>query len=304
MAQESSQDAAIRLDMPHLLLRLPVAAPPEHPGSHPAEEPASSWSDYARRPGGIFAQQPDTAEPPELPMTLCTASSVALYLAADGGDAANISRKLPVMLLPSLRLVTTEVREQPRDEGAAANAPRHQPAAFSLDFGAVEAALQPGQLHTALAAQAVAAQDWERICGGYASHKQQDTTSSQLGGADLLSAASVDGSAASAPAAPEAPPSLASGMSGGACGGVDAATACSESVASQEAPPSVASESGGESPTAAQQVVDEAVGFSDSQRWTVTAWMPRCGSNLTYLCSCYASTVQAVVRLLSCMDCF
>lgn len=274
--QDSNQDAAIRLDMPHMQLRLPVAAPPEHPDRHPAQEPIGSWSDYARRLGGAFAPQPAAAEPPELPMTLCTASGVALYLASDGGHPGNISRKLPVLLLPSLRLTTTEVRDQLLDENAAANAPRHQPSAFGVEVGAVEAAVQPGQLHTALAAQAAAAQDWDRICGGYASHKQAGTSSSQLGGLDLLSAASLDGSAASAPAAA----ATASGDHVSVAGDREPAVVEVESMRnepadSQAAPTSVASSSDDESPTAAQQLAEEAVGFCETDRWTLSVELPR-----------------------------
>lgn len=191
--QESNADAAIRLDMPHLLLRLPVSAPPAHPDRHPAEEATGAFTDYARRPGSAFAEQAPAGQPKKLPMTTCTASDVALYLAADGGDASNISRRLPVLLLPRLALATTAVRGQKdaaeADEAgeAAPGKPRWQPAAYTLDVGPLEAALQPGQLHTALAAGAAAGQDWARICGDYANKAQPDTVSSQLGGADLLS---------------------------------------------------------------------------------------------------------------------
>jgi hypothetical protein len=264
---QDNQDAAIRLDMPQLLLRLPGAAPPEHPERHPAQEPLGTWSDYACRPGGAFAPPPAAEAAPTLPMTLCSATSVALYLAADGGEPGNIARKLPVLLLPSLRLATTELRRQHPDAHAAANAPQYQPAAFVVHVAAIEAALQPGQLHTALTAQAAATQDWERICGSYASHKQQDTVSSQLGGADLLSAASVDGSAASAPAATTLSMDAArrSGVTDAGSAGSDAHGA-----------PSAASSSGSDSPTAAQQLAEEAVGFSESDRWSLCVEMPRC----------------------------
>jgi len=191
--QESSADAAIRLDMPHLLLRLPVSSPPAHPDRHPAEEATGAFTDYARRPGGAFAKQAPAGQPKKLPMTTCTASDVALYLAANSGDASNIARRLPVLLLPRLALATTAVRGQQdaaeADEAgeAAPGKPRWQPAAYTLDVGPLEAALQPGQLHTALAAGAAAGQDWARICGDYANKAQPDTVSSQLGGADLLS---------------------------------------------------------------------------------------------------------------------
>ena len=272
---QDNQDAAIRLDMPQLLLRLPVAAPPEHPERHPAQEPLGTWSDYARRPGGAFAPPAAAEAAPMLPMTLCSATNVALYLAADGGEPGNIARKLPVLLLPSLRLATTELRRQQLDTHAAANAPQYQPAAFVVQVAAIEAALQPGQLHTALTAQAAATQDWERICGSYASHEQQDTASSQLGGADLLSAASVDGSVASAPAATTI--SVGSPVAARRSGVTDAESAGSDAL-SAHGVPSAASSSGSGSPTAAQQLAEEAVGFSESDCWSLCIEMPRCAS--------------------------
>lgn len=262
--------------MPQLLLRLPVAAPPEHPERHPAQEPLGTWSDYARRPGGAFATPAAAEAAPMLPMTLCSATSVALYLAADGGEPGNIARKLPVLLLPSLRLATTELRRQQLGAHAAANAPQYQPAAFVVQVAAIEAALQPGQLHTALTAQAAATQDWERICGTYASHKQQDTTSSQLGGADLLSAASVDGSAASAPAVTTVSMDAASPVAARLSGVTDAESAGSDALSLHRVPP--AASSGGDSRTAAQQLAEEAVGFSESDRWSLCVEMPRCAT--------------------------
>jgi hypothetical protein len=283
---QDNQDAAIRLDMPQLLLRLPVAAPPEHPERHPAQEPLGTWSDYARRPGGAFAPQAAAEAAPMLPMTLCSATSVALYLAADGGEPGNIARKLPVLLLPSLRLATTEVRRQQLDADAAANAPQYQPVAFTAQVAAVEAALQPGQLHTALAAQAAATQDWERICGSYAGHKQQDTVSSQLGGADLLSAVSVDGSAASAPAATTVSVDAASPDAARRSGVTDAGSAGSDVLSLHRVPSAVSS--GSDSQTAAQQLAEEAVGFSESDRWSLCVEMPRCASP-----PCTVSAAQA-----------
>lgn len=68
-------------------------------------------------------------------------------------------------------------------------------------MGAVEAALQPEQLHIALAAAAAAQQDWDRITGGYANKAVPDTASSQSGGTSVpLSQASLATAAASAPA--------------------------------------------------------------------------------------------------------
>lgn len=386
--QESNADAAIRLDVPHLLLRLPVSAPPAHPDTHPSEELAGGFSDYTRRPGGAFAERNQAGEPEALPMTTCTASGVALYLAADGGDASNISRRLPVLLLPSLRLATTavagqaEAEQQPKadqkqaaeqkqeaeqeweagessrwqadqqaEQSVLSGAPGWQPAAYSLEVGPMEAAIQPGQLHMALAAAAAAGQDWVRICGGYANAAQPDTVSSQLGGADLLSQASADGSAASAPAAligpqggatdelsaaaesaalPATAGEAVAAAAGAATEGQTDADVAAAAVADAlpDSPPDAASpaaalpagklpqgvllqlpaagnvggaapaalseagSSGGESPSAARQAAEQALGFSETDRWSLTAQLPRCGQLLTtsrYCCHCPAA---------------
>ena len=225
-------------------LQLPLRTPPHHPSEHPAEEAPGSFRDYARRPGGRF---PDAREPTAPPTTACTATSVALYIAADGTDSAtNIARKLPVVLLPSLLLEATALAQ----DDAAPSTPFPQPTAYRLQLGAIEVALQPGQLHTALAAAATAEQDWDRICGGYASKATGVSVSSELGGVDFMSRASMDGSAASAPA----------DLSPGALPPAEAA-------ASQEA------EQAGGSPSALQQAGEEALGYSQHDSWSLDAAM-------------------------------
>lgn len=72
---------------------------------------------------------------------------------------------------------------------------------YEVKVGAVEAALQPDQLHTALTAAAAAQQDWDRITGGYANRRVPDSASAQSGATSLpLSQASLATAAPSAPA--------------------------------------------------------------------------------------------------------
>ena len=108
------------MDMPHVLLQLPLAAPPEHPEGHPVDESAGQFRDYACRAGGPLAP---AAPPGGTAATTCSAASLALYIASDGGaDAAappaTISRRLPALLLPSLTLRRTRPAQRVSLRGA------------------------------------------------------------------------------------------------------------------------------------------------------------------------------------------
>lgn len=118
--QDGKYDAAVRVDMPHVLLQLPLAAPPEHPEGHPVDEPAGQFRDYACRAGGPFAPP---APPGGTAATTCSAATLALYISNDGGadasaSAGNISRRLPALLLPSLTLHRTRPPPQVPPGGA------------------------------------------------------------------------------------------------------------------------------------------------------------------------------------------
>lgn len=176
-------------------LRLPFNQPPVHPEMHPVEEEVGSFTSYARRP---------QAPPPVAPASpfaddsaqgaaavhaaraaaacalLFEVSAASLYIASDGSSSA-IAKKLPVLCIPQL-----QVRATASDPAAAAAAaplppgqsytagggphlagPPHESgvASYELTVAAVEAALQPGQLHTARAVAEAAEQDWWRISG-------------------------------------------------------------------------------------------------------------------------------------------
>lgn len=107
---DSKDDAAVRIDIPHVLLQLPLAQPPQHPAAHPVDETPHQLQDYACRAGGPWTPAPpgDDAGGPT-----CSAATVALYIANDSTAAAlapggSIARRLPVLLLPSLTVQRTQ----------------------------------------------------------------------------------------------------------------------------------------------------------------------------------------------------
>lgn len=107
---DSKDDAAVRIDIPHVLLQLPLAQPPQHPAAHPVDEAPHQLQDYACRAGGPWAPAPpgDDAGGPT-----CSAATVAFYIANDSSAAAlapggSIARRLPVLLLPSLTVQRTQ----------------------------------------------------------------------------------------------------------------------------------------------------------------------------------------------------
>lgn len=108
LLQDGRDGAAVRVDMPHVRMQLPLAAPPQHPSSHPIDEDADTFRSYGRH----------EVDPPAggKVSPTCSASTLALYVASGSSRCSdeevafggNVSRRLPVLLIPSATVRTTD----------------------------------------------------------------------------------------------------------------------------------------------------------------------------------------------------
>lgn len=108
LLQDGRDDAAVRVDMPHVRMQLPLAAPPRHPSSHPIDEDADTFRCYS----------PFEVDPPASGKVspTCSASTLAMYVASGSSRCSdeevafggNVSRRLPVLLIPSATVRITD----------------------------------------------------------------------------------------------------------------------------------------------------------------------------------------------------
>ncbi len=157
-------------------------------------------------------------------------------------------------------------------DGSAASAP----AAVAPQVGAAE-------LHGA-AAGGLQGTTTDRLSAGAetaactAPEASEGCAAARLSGADKAEVAAATAAAAAAKALPDAVPGAASPAAASPAGGSPRAVSPRSPLAARKGGGAsrADSESGGESPSAARQAAEEALGFSETDRWSLAAQLPRC----------------------------